>query len=83
MPEVRLFFATQAVDAARFVHDPAGAQARAQASFAEQARAVLAQPPGHPVPLEEQACQLRCFVGRSGPLYACGQCLSPSLWTHG
>jgi hypothetical protein len=44
----------QAVDAARFVHDPRDPAVRAQALFAAQARAVLAQTPGHPVPLEEQ-----------------------------
>lgn len=44
----------QAVDAARFGHDPDAAAVRQQACFAEQARAALAQTPGHPVPLEEQ-----------------------------
>ena len=45
----------QAVDAARFVHDPQDAAVLQQASFAQQARTALAQTPGHPVPLEEQA----------------------------
>lgn len=66
----------QAVDAARFVHDPQDPAVQAQASFAEQARAVLAQTPGHPVPLEEQVtvCALfhdKCLHALAGmPLLA-------------
>ncbi|CAL8468619.1 g8159 [Coccomyxa elongata] len=52
------FELAQAVDAARFGHDPDAAALREQASFAEQARAALAQTPGHPVPLEEQVATL-------------------------
>ncbi|KAK9915373.1 hypothetical protein WJX75_008150 [Coccomyxa subellipsoidea] len=52
------FELAQAVDAARFGHDPDAAAVRQQACFAEQARAALAQTPGHPVPLEEQVAIL-------------------------
>lgn len=57
-----VFGGEQAVDAARFGHDPDAAAVRQQASFAEQTRAALAQTPGHPVPLEEQVCPLATFT---------------------
>lgn len=47
---------TQAGDAARFASSRPDAATAAALQFAAKLTAALAQRPGHPVPLEEQAC---------------------------
>ena len=54
--------AFQAEDALRFASDPGSPAVRRQAAHVEVAWAALAQEPGQPVPLEEQA--------RTSPLLA-------------
>ncbi|KAK9824846.1 hypothetical protein WJX81_006563 [Elliptochloris bilobata] len=56
-PQLR-FELAQAADALRFASDPDSPAVRRQAEFVETAWAALAQEPGQPVPLEEQAALL-------------------------
>jgi hypothetical protein len=71
----------QAVDAARFTNDPQGTAVREQASFAEQTRAALAQTPGHPVPLEEQASAHAHSPSLFRSFSVCNNLQMPGLWS--